>query len=158
VYGFSNTIEKVRGDWMNRINDLKRKLRRLKKLELRLRFQGVPPDPDRLVWSRFFTGQPGKDQGKYSFEAMAEDDSLRRQAFDDFITTLYYQYYNERGMLDNVASTMHLAELGLPPDASPEAIKAQFRILFKKHHPDLGGDHHKMIELLNLYHKLAGKN
>lgn len=140
---------------MYKINELKRRLRRLKKLEQRLRFDGGSPDLDRLIWSKFFSDQPGKAQCKYPFDSMLNDDAYRRQAFDDYIIMLYYQFYNERGMLDNIASTLHLADLGLPPDASPEEIKTRFRTLFKKHHPDVGGDHHKMIELLSLYQKLV---
>jgi DnaJ-domain-containing protein 1 len=33
-----------------------------------------------------------------------------------------------------------LAELGLEPGASPEAIRRAYRRLAKAHHPDLGGD------------------
>jgi len=140
---------------MHRENDLKRKLRRLKKLELGLRFNGAAPDPKLLVWGRFFSDQPEETNCKYPFKGILENDEVRRQAFDDYITTLYYQYYNERGMLDDVANSMVLADLNLPPSASPEEIKARFRALVKKHHPDVGGSHQEMIKVLNLYNKLV---
>lgn len=129
--------------------ELKRKLRRLKKLEQKLRFGDTTPAPKQLVWNKFFA-----ESGKYSFKALLEDDDYRRNAFDNFITILYYQYFKERGMLDDVLDPLTLVNLGLPPDASLDTIKARFRALAKKHHPDQGGDHEKMIELLKQYKKL----
>jgi len=48
-----------------------------------------------------------------------------------------------------------LATFGLPPYASLDAIKSKFRKLAKICHPDLGGDHDKMIELLGTYRQLT---
>jgi len=136
-------------------NELKRRLRRLKRLEIDLRFGGVNPGPDGLLWSSFFA-KDSRAQCKYPFSELL-DHQLRRQAIEDYITCLYYQYYRERGMLEHTADTLALAELGLPPDASLQDIKACFRALVKKHHPDVGGDHTKMVQLLQVYHKVLAE-
>jgi hypothetical protein len=50
--------------------------------------------------------------------------------------------------------------LGLPPDASDEAIKARYRMLAAVWHPDKGGDHERMAELNDAFKeamRLAGK-
>lgn len=138
---------------MERENELKRKLRHLKRLELKLRFAGNAPNQDRLIWGQFFSVQPTELKCKYPFTALAEDNEYRRRAFEDFITTLYSQYFRERGMLDT-SDPLTLAEFDLPPFASLKELKARFRELVKKNHPDLGGDHHRMVELLRQYHKL----
>lgn len=138
---------------MHRENELKRKLRSLKRLEINLRFNGRP-DPN-LLWKHYFSDNPNESTCKHPFKKLLEDSNYRRLAMEDFITSLYYQYFRERGLL-NTADPLSLAEFGLPPDAGPQDIKERFRTLVKKHHPDLGGDHEQMIELIKQYHKLLG--
>jgi len=43
----------------------------------------------------------------------------------------------------------------LPSNATLDMIRIKFRELAKKHHPDLGGDHEKMIEVLDTYRQLT---
>ncbi len=45
--------------------------------------------------------------------------------------------------------------LGVPPDASPEAIKAAHRAKAKQHHPDAGGDPEKFGEVQRAYDVLS---
>lgn len=115
------------------------------------------PPPNNLIWNQFFSDHPAACTCKYPFAVLLSDDQYRRQAFEDYIITLYYQYFRERGMLETPADPGGLVELGLPPDASVQEIKARFRALAKKYHPDVGGEHLQMLELIKQYHKLLGK-
>ena len=45
----------------------------------------------------------------------------------------------------------HLDTLGLGRDASPDAIRRQYKTLAKQHHPDLGGDAGRMRDLNEAY-------
>ena len=45
--------------------------------------------------------------------------------------------------------------LGITPDADHETIKKAFRDLSKLHHPDVGGDENKFIEIKNAYECLT---
>lgn len=44
-----------------------------------------------------------------------------------------------------------LAVLGLPSNATPQQIKQRYRMLAKKHHPDMGGDPQQMQRLIAAY-------
>jgi len=47
-----------------------------------------------------------------------------------------------------------LEQLGLPQDASPQAIKQHYRRLASQHHPDKGGDSKQFIALRQAYETL----
>lgn len=129
-------------------DSIKRKLRRLKRLEIRLRFAGISPNSKYLVWTKYF-GQ----KALYSLEQLAES-HVRREAIEDYLFTLYQQYLAEQGLLSPGLDSVKLIDFGLPPDADPAQVKARFRELAKANHPDLGGSHEKMVELINLYREL----
>jgi DnaJ-domain-containing protein 1 len=44
-----------------------------------------------------------------------------------------------------------LSVLGLPSNATPQQIKRRYRMLAKKHHPDLGGDPRQMQRIIAAY-------
>lgn len=48
--------------------------------------------------------------------------------------------------------------LGVPPDATPEDIKAAYRAEAKKHHPDAGGDAERFGELQKAYDVLSDED
>jgi hypothetical protein len=151
------------------IDETKRKLRKLKKLEIKLRFGGfgnaVNLNADsimdsrriKLVWDEFFSiGGGGRAAVKYKLEdvaAMTRDEY--KNVLDEFFFNVYYRYYTENGI---TAAQLYDPELlgwmGLAPDASAADIKKRFRELAKKYHPDTGGDGGKFIELMENYHKL----
>lgn len=60
----------------------------------------------------------------------------------------------EQGMLEASRDPLALTDLGLPPQAILGEIKARFRTLVRKHHPDVGGSHRELIQLIQQYRKL----
>lgn len=166
------------------MDDIKRKLRSLKKLEIKIRFGGafhavnfdVPsgkhrpessgkngfypsrkPDKVLLVWDDLFCLDGGSSRkAKYSLEEIASMDKEEyKNAVDEFFFRVYYKYYTENGITgSNLYNPDILSWMGLPPDAGSEEIKKKFRELAKKYHPDTGGDESKFIELMDKYQKL----
>jgi hypothetical protein len=152
------------------IDETKRKLRKLKKLEIKIRFGGqgnaANLDADsiahsgriRLVWDEFFSiGGRGRPAAKYSLEDVAAmDRDEYKNMLDEFFFNVYYRYYTENGI---TASRLYdpelLGRMGLAPDASAQDIKRRFRELAKKYHPDTDGDSSKFIELMENYQKLT---
>ncbi len=151
------------------IDETKRKLRKLKKLEIKIRFGSsgsaanlnvdsvMKSNRIKLVWEEFFSiGGEGRAVVKYKLEdvaAMTRDEY--KNVLDEFFFNVYYRYYTENGIS---AAQLYDPELlgwmGLAPDASAADIKRRFRELAKKYHPDTGGDGKKFIELMENYNKL----
>ncbi len=138
---------------------LKRKLRQLKRLETKIRFGGQPVPGNRsLVWNAFFSTKAADDAVvKYPLNRLVEMDRQgRKQVFDEYFYRVYYQNYKERGLtIADVYDPTLLSLMGLPPHAGSEEIKARFRELAKRYHPDHGGDSEKFIELIELRERLA---
>ncbi len=143
-----------------RLNDIKRKLRELKNLEVKLRFDGKRPAGSALVWDSFFDlSENGKDKAKYNLAMLA---TMEHEAFGDAINQywafVYSQYYKENGIqYAEVFDAAELDKLDLPFDADESEIKRRFRQLAKVHHPDVGGDAGKFIELMEMYKKLINR-
>lgn len=148
-------------------DDIKKKIRKLKKIEIKIRF-GVSAFSDdcfitaktkhnKLVWDEFFDLKGDyNSKKKYSLFTLAYMD---KNQFKDVITeyffSVYYRYYKENGILsENLYDPGLLALFGLPYDAARDEIKKKFRELAKKYHPDTGGDSLKFIELMDSYKKL----
>ena len=138
---------------------LKRKLRQLKRLEIKIRFGGQPvPGNRRLVWNAFFSTKAADETAvKYPLDRLVEmDRQERKQVFDEYFYRVYYQNYKERGLtIADVYDPTLLSLMGLPPHAGSAEIKARFRELAKRYHPDHGGDSEKFIELVELRERLA---
>jgi len=140
--------------------NIKRKLRELKKLEIRLRFNGNAPPGRALVWDGFFgRGKDGR-AAKYPPEALA---ALGREGFkravEAYFALVYYELYREAG-ISRAAGAYDpalLARLGLPYSAGEAQVKERFRALAKLHHPDAGGDPEAFISLMRDYRALTGK-
>lgn len=145
------------------IDDLKRKLRSLKKLEIRIRggntcsFAGKPQNKP-LVWDEFFDiNGSGSSRARYTLKDLA---AAGREEYKNIVAeyffSVYYKFYMENGIVNlNFYDPEILRWMGLPPDAGFEDIKKRFRELAKKYHPDTGGDGSKFIELMDNYKKLT---
>ncbi len=143
------------------LDELKRKLRQLKKLELNIRSGEFSSERKiRLVWSEFFsTRDPYDPTVKYNLNLLASMDRQQiKEVFDRFFAEVYYRKYKENGItFSDLYSPELLSILGLPPGSGEADIKKRFRELAKIHHPDHGGSQDKMIELLEAYRKLLDR-
>lgn len=141
------------------LTELKRKLRRLKKLETQIRFGHLKRAPmERLVWNEYFSTKDGEAAVKYGMEKLLRmDRQAQKEVFDEYFCSVYFRFYKDNGITDpGIYDPNLLAKFGLPPDSSQDEVKKKFRELAKKHHPDLGGDSGKFIEIFHTYQKLIG--
>jgi hypothetical protein len=142
------------------VDDIKRKLRELKRLEILIRWgkQSSPPLANHhLVWNEFFSDKgDGSRPCRYPLEwVVGMSHEERKEIFGEYLYAVYYQMYKENGfVLEGMFHPRNLALFGLPANATVDEIKARFRSLAKRYHPDHGGSHEKMVELLEQYHKL----
>jgi DnaJ-like protein len=139
-------------------DQLKKKLRALKKVEKKIRYEyntaGMNMD---YVWNRFFSTKSINDLTvKYPLWKLVQLDKYElKKVFEDYFYCVYYEKFRENGLkFDDMYDPNLLSFLGLHQDASFDEIKAKFRELAKKYHPDHGGDKDKMIELIDVYKKL----
>ncbi len=144
--------------------EIKRKIRNLKKVELKIRFH-VDNFSDsnsrlktltklnriNLVWDEFFDLHEGSSRTvRFPLkELMKLNKEELKNIISEFYYGVYYQFYKDNGMLDmSFYDPDILAQLGLSYDADSNAVKKRFRELAKLYHPDTGGDGAKFIELL----------
>lgn len=144
-----------------RSEEIKQKLRQLKRLEEKIRFGGSAQPAARLVWSRFFdTRAVPMGRAKYPLDKLAAMSKEEYKAVvDEYFAYVYYELYkeNETELLKGVYDPEILKKLGLPHDAGTQDIKRRFRELAKKYHPDTGGDAARFIELMETYKQLTAK-
>ncbi|WMJ88371.1 J domain-containing protein [Anaerocolumna sp. MB42-C2] len=149
--------------------DIKRKIRNLKKVELKIRFHVMDFSDSNnkniwtkmnnanLIWDDFFDLHESTSKSvKYPLKRLAKmnKDELKN-IISEFYYGVYYQFYKDNGMLDmSFYDPDILAQLGLPFDADISTIKKRFRELAKIYHPDAGGDEAKFIELLEQFESL----
>ena len=139
------------------LDELKRKIRKLKRLEKIIRFQGEVRAGASLVWDSFFDlREASAKKAKYTIETLS---SMSREEYkgivDEYFARVYYEYYRENGITVTAYDPEVLAQLNLPFDADERDIKKRFRELAKKYHPDTGGDAAKFIELMKVYEKAS---
>jgi hypothetical protein len=152
------------------LDEIKKKIRSLKKLEIKIRFGGAfhavnsyngyhgEHQNPVLVWESFFRVEGGvRGKAKYSLEDIASMSKEEyRNVIDEFFFRVYYKFYTECGITGSHLYDPELLNwMGLPADAGSEEIKKKFRELAKKFHPDIGGNEDKFIELMENYHKLV---
>ena len=141
-------------------DQLTRKLRQLKRLELAIRFKyRRAPETPRLVWDLFFSTKAHPSTAvKYPLSQLSQMDRQQlKQVFEEYFYQVYFQNYRENGLTTaDLHDPQWLSLLGLPSYAGLADIKKRYRELAKLHHPDAGGDSEKFIELLNAYEKLTG--
>jgi len=137
------------------------KLRQLKKLEVRIRFEHRPMPPGRtLIWNQFFSTKTWDDpEVRYPLRVLVDlDREQRKEVFEEYFSWIYFQYYRENGLsVTNLYDPQLLSLLGLAPGATTQDIKRRFRTLAKRYHPDHGGESERFIELMDTYEKLLGR-
>lgn len=147
----------------NSYDELKRKIRKMKKLEMQIRFGGAgnaPRATTDLVWDAFFDlHENGSGKAKYSIHRLSDMSKEEyREAIGEFFFQVYYTYYKENGILfPDAYEPKILSQMGLPVDADEAAIKKRFHELALKFHPDTGGDAGKFMALMEDYRKLIEK-
>ncbi len=150
--------------------EIKRKIRNLKKLELKIRFHVVDftecqnkldtlakEKKINLVWDELFDLHENAAKAvKYPIGQLVKMSKEElRNVISEFYYGVYYKLYEENGILDiSFYNPEILAQLGLPFDADSNTIKKRFRELAKKNHPDTGGDSDKFIALMEEYESL----
>ena len=145
-------------------DEIKRKLREIKKLEMKVRLNSLElqinskksfrDSPNiKLVWDKFFDlkGESTKAV-KYTINQLA---LMTKDEFKDVINEyfyhVYYWCYKESGFIDNyIVDSEILTQLGLPITDTSE-LKKKFRELAKIYHPDNGGDSDKFNALMEEY-------
>ncbi len=114
-------------DAVYRMDEIKRKLRRLKKLEVKIRFNGILKPHNKLIWDQFFElRETNNSNAKYSLRMLV---SMSREEYEsvmnEYSSMVYYEYYKDNGMAGE--SGMHdpviLSNLGLPCNADEYQIK-----------------------------------
>lgn len=143
------------------IDQLKHKLRELKKVEARIRFAyGGEPLAKRYVWDEYFSTKSFNELTvKYPLWKLVKLDRQElKEIFEEYFYNVYFQKYRESGLsFDDIYDPQILSVLGLPAGATTDEVKKKFRVLAKKYHPDHGGDSDRMVEILDAYHKLMDK-
>ncbi len=141
------------------IDEIKRKVRKLKRFEEQIRF-GNSPVQGSLVWTRFFDLRDScPARAKYSLKDLSlMDQEEYKRVVSEYMAFVYYELYQAKGF---IYSSGHydpeaLQKLGLPAFATEQDIKRRFRELAKQYHPDMGGDATMFIELMDQYKKLTG--
>jgi hypothetical protein len=147
---------------MGRSTDqLKRKLRALKRLEASIRFKDRPaPGGRKLLWDVFFSTRAENDATvKYPLSRLLKmGREEMKSVFEEYFYRIYLQNYKENGLaMADVHDPQLLSLLGLPPYAGGQDIKKRFRELAKRYHPDRGGDSAKFIALVEIYEQLKGE-
>ena len=142
-------------------DELKRRIRKLKHAEKIIRFQGNQQNDSMLVWNSFFDLRGSSTcSARYTLSALvAMSRDEYRRVVDEYFAHVYYELYKENGITDAGTITYNpaiLAQLNLPFNASREDVKRKFRESAKIHHPDVGGDSAKFIELMKIYETLTG--
>jgi DnaJ-class molecular chaperone with C-terminal Zn finger domain len=139
------------------IDELKQKIRKLKRCEIKIRFSDEPVQKAPLIWDAFFDLHENPSRNaKYTLHMLAtmnrED---YRNIIDDYFVEIYCSIYNEyRSTITKIFDPIALARTNLPSDADAKEIKRRFRELAKETHPDTGGDALKFLELMKVYRKL----
>ena len=136
--------------------NLKRKLRELKKLEVKIRFKNQNVQTA-LVFNEFFDANTADSKKvMYSLEKLDKMSKEQyKEVISDFFFCMYLQFYKENGILPpSVFDPGILRQMDLGPEADRDAVKKRFRQLAKTYHPDVGGDSEKFIELMEMYNNL----
>lgn len=149
----------------SKYDDIKRKLRELKKLEMKIRSTNFDLQKNskksfrefentELVWNKFFDLK--NETTKNVKCSIMELSKMTKDEFKDVISEyfyyVFYSSYKESDLSDySIIDTEILIQLGLPIYADNADIKRRFREFAKTYHPDNGGDSDKFIEMMEKY-------
>jgi hypothetical protein len=144
------------------VDKLKHKLRELKKVEGKIRFEHISDTTSqKYVWDEYFSTKSINDLNvKYPIWKLINfDKQTLKEAFEEYFYSVYFRKYKDIGLdFDEIQDPGVLNYFGLALGASVDDIKKKFRELAKKYHPDCGGSSEKMIEVLDAYHRLLNKD
>lgn len=144
-------------------NDIKRKLRKLKKLEIKIKTSEVglytqkyslnEHEHNQLIWNRYFDlKESSSKKVKYTIDMLSRmSNEELRAVINDYLFYVYSYYKSENNLNVHFIDEEILTQLELPLYADTTDIKRKFRELAKEYHPDNGGDSKKFIELLEKY-------
>lgn len=144
-------------DVLMQTDEIKRKIRKLKRAEETIRFGSNGGHDGELVWNRFFSLRDIRaGQAKY---ALADLSSMNTEEYksvvSEYFAFVYYELYKSRGIIFGGRYDPEiLAKLGLPAFAAEQDIRRRFRELARRYHPDAGGDAAMFIELMDSYRAL----
>ena len=89
------------------------------------------------------------------FNLIHMDKPRFKEIVEEYFYTVFFLKYKENGItVKDIYDPELLSVLNLMPGAGFKEIKARFRELAMKYHPDHGGDADRLIEVLDAYHKL----
>ena len=144
------------------IGKLKRKLRQLKKVEDKIRFEYISDRAyKKYVWDEYFSTKSIDDMTvKYPISKLLNFHKQElKEIFEEYFYSVYFRKYKDMGLdFDEIQDPSVLDYFGLSPGASVDDVKKRFRELAQKYHPDHGGSSEKMIEILDAYNRLINKD
>ena len=134
---------------------IKNKIRKLKKLEVEIRFGKDNYDNQPLFWNEFFDlNEERKVKYPLAYLLLIDNDEYRKIA-NEFLVFVYSDLFEHLDVHGGCCfDKAMLIKLSLPYDADIAAVKKRFRELAKQYHPDKGGDSQKFIELMEIYREL----
>lgn len=138
------------------IDEKKRRLRKLKKWEHSLFFDGGSAAA--LIWDSFFClRESASVHARYSLAAIEAMDSEKlKAAIGEYLSFLYEAIYQKESRQPIINyDPQALLQLGLSPSADERQIKQKFHELAKQCHPDTGGNAEQFCALMEAYRKLT---
>lgn len=110
------------------MREIIKKLRKLKKLEMFIRFRGVLKSSDVLVWSLFFDTTDENANVKYNLISISKMEKKEYEEMtNDYLFNVYYKNYLERGLNEDFTSDTDLLKiLGLDNSASKKDVEERF--------------------------------
>lgn len=142
------------------VKELKNKLRKLKRIEAKLRYGAVKVEYPSLVWNKFFDlSEKNNPYVKYTWnELKSLSHSELKLIIEEYWASVYSGIMDSKSLQEEKNYDRSILEqLELPLNADETMVKERFRNLAKQYHPDAGGDPYKFIELMELYRKLYEK-
>lgn len=150
---------------MPNCDEIKRKLRELKKLEIKLCPYNLEAQKSsmksrnehhaaELVWNKFFDLKDDCSKNvKYAISRLLLMNKEEfKKVINEYLYYVYYHYYIESEITDNTYIDPELfTQLGLPMNSNINDVKRKLRELAKTYHPDNGGDSSKFIEIIEKY-------
>ena len=146
---------------LDSVDNLKRRVRKLKHFEKTIRSQISIGNNVPLVWDKFFDlRNTPNDKALYTLSKLCKMSKEEYKSIvDAFFARVYYEIYAYKGITHEIIFDADLlAQLDLSPVADEAAVKKRFREMAKVYHPDAGGDTVKFIKLMQIYKKLVESN